>query len=268
MMKFILAFFVFSLTNITLAEDKVVATVNGETIMKTVLDQTYRQNLLLVTNKPVSKSKVLDDLINRKLGIQRAKKAKLHNEGIVKRKMEDVLYHAMISKDLEPKLKQIVVTDNDVKSYYKGHPEYRTATILIRLPIQAKESLWKTAQAKAMKIYTDLKKEPSKFAEYANKYSESLTSPNGGDLGFQPAIRLAPEYFSAINGKKDNFISPPVRTQFGYHIIKILSRKKYKDINTQLYKKIVYDTKRDKVLSQYFKDLKSAAKIKINKKLL
>jgi peptidyl-prolyl cis-trans isomerase C len=250
------------------AKDKVVATVNGETIKLSVLERTYQQNLLLVTNKPVTKQKVLNDLINRKLGIQRARKEKLQKEDIVKRKMEDILYHAMVSKDLEPKLKKIVVTDNDVNAYYKKHPEYRTATILFRLPIKPKDNQWQDAQKKAMKLYGELKLDPSKFAEYANKYSESASSPNGGDLGFQPAIRLAPEYFTAINGKSNGFITPPVRTQFGYHIIKILARKDVKNIDQALYKKIVYDIKRDKILAQYFTDLKSGAKIKVNDSLL
>ena len=61
---------------------------------------------------------------------------------------------------------------------------------------------------------------------------------------------------------------PPVRTQFGYHVIKILAKREAKDINQQLYKKIVYDIKRDKILEDYFKEVRSAAEVKINKEYL
>lgn len=249
-------------------QDPVVATVNGVNITKSVFDESYRQNMMFVSDKVVTKEKVLDDLINRELGIIRAKAAKLEQDQIVKRKMEDVLYHAQISKDLEPKLAKIVVTDKEVEEYYKKFPEYRTAHILFRVEAVPEEDQAFAAQDQARKVYAELQKSPAKFAELANRYSQSSTAPNGGDIGFQPAVRLAPEYFEAINGKANDFITSPVRTQFGYHIIKVLAKKDFKSINTTLYKKIVYDKKRDKILEEYFADLRKSATIKINKEAL
>jgi parvulin-like peptidyl-prolyl isomerase len=242
--------------------------VNGETIMKSVFEQTYYENLQFVSDKVVTKEKVMDDLINRQLGIQKAKKGKLGDEDVVRRKMEDILYHAQISKDLEPKFKQIVVTDKEVEEYYKQFPEYKTAHVLFRTRVQPQTEEWQEAQKAALEVYAELKKSPAKFPEIANKFSQSSAAPTGGDIGFQPAVRLAPEYFQAINGKPNDFITPPVRTQFGYHVIKVLAKKDYKDINTELYKKIVYDKKRDAIIEQYYKELRTGANIKINQELL
>ena len=74
---------------------------------------------------------------------------------------------------------------------------------------------------------------------------------------------MAPEYFKAIKGKSKGFITPPVRTQYGYHIIKVLGVKKYEDIGTPAYNKFVYDRKRDKIIADYFAELRSKAKITI-----
>lgn len=249
-------------------KDPVVANVNGTDISLSELEQNYRQNLMLVSDKTVTKERVLDDMINRELGIQRAKAEKLQNEPIVKKKMEDVLFHAKISKELEPRLKKIVVTDKDVSDYYKSHPEYRTAHILFRISAEPQEAEWQEAQKAARQVYAELQKSPEKWAELANKFSQSSSAPNGGDLGFQPAIRLAPEYFAAINGKAVGTVIPPVRTQFGYHIIKILAKREEKDINQQLYKKIVYDQKRDKIMADYYQEVRSSANVKINKEFL
>jgi peptidyl-prolyl cis-trans isomerase C len=249
-------------------KDPVVATVNGVKINKSEFDKTYAQNLLFVSDKVVTKEKVINDMINKVLGIQRAKKAKLDDNPVVKEKMEEVLYHAQISKDLEPELNKIVVTDDDVKKYYNDNPEYRTAHILLRVKATPEKNEVLAAQNKALEIYQTLKKSPDKFAELANRYSQSSTAPNGGDMGFQPAIRVAPEYFQAIKGKPDNFITPPVRSQFGYHVIKVLAKKDYASINTALYKKIVYDRKRDAILAKYFSDLQKNAKIDINQKYM
>ncbi|MBT7768301.1 MAG: hypothetical protein HN730_14175, partial [Bdellovibrionales bacterium] len=87
--------------------DAVVAMVNGTPIYKSALDQSYRQNKLFISHKSVTRESVLNDLINRELGIQRAQKSKLDNNSLVKNKMLDVLYHAQISKDLEQELKKI-----------------------------------------------------------------------------------------------------------------------------------------------------------------
>ncbi|MBT3585302.1 MAG: hypothetical protein HN509_10365 [Halobacteriovoraceae bacterium] len=248
--------------------DPVVATVNGKNIKKSIFDETYQQNLLFVSDKPVTKEKVLNDLIHRELGIMRARKNGLDSDPVVKRKMEDILYHAMISKDLEPKLKKIVVTDKDVKSYYGSNPEIRTAHILFRMRATPQKKESDEALKAAMKVYKTAVKNPDKFAELANKFSQSSTAPNGGDMGYQPVVRLAPEYFDAIKGKKQGFISAPTRTQFGYHVIKVLGIKDFKAANMALYKKVVYDRKRDKILAKYFKDLKKSAAITVQKKYL
>ena len=93
---------------------------------------------------------------------------------------------------------------------------------------------------------------------------QTSAAPVGGDLGFQPPTRLAPEYFEAIKGQKVGFITKPVRTQMGFHVIKILGVKTYDQIDKNLYKKIIYDKKRDALIENYFKGLSKGADIKIN----
>ncbi|GAB4011036.1 MAG: peptidylprolyl isomerase [Bdellovibrio sp.] len=268
MKKLTLAFLVFSGIAFAQEKDPVVAKVNNIEIKRSQLEQAFAQNMMFVSDKVVTKEKVLFDLINRELGISRAKSLKLEQDPVVKQKMEDVLYHAQVSKDLEPKLKKIVVTDEDVKRYYADFPEYRTAHILLRVRAQPDENEWMAAQNKALQLFETLKKKPESFSELANKYSQSSTAPTGGDMGFQPAVKMPPEYFQAIKGKSKDYISPPVRTQFGYHIIKVLGVKDFNSINKELYKKIVYDQKRDKILDEYFSELRSKATIAINKQYL
>ncbi len=244
--------------------DPVVAEVNGYKITKSELDKTYLLNKYVVSNEAVTMKKVLTDIINKQIGIKRAKDSGLHKDPVVKDKMEEVLYHAQVSKDLEPKFKQITVTDEDVSKFYKQFPEYRTAHILLRVRVAPTPEETDAAQNKIFDLSKKLKADPSKFAEFANKFSQSPNAETGGDLGFQPAFFMAPEYFNAIKGQKVGYISPPVRTQFGYHIIKVLGVKKENEIDKASYKKFVYDRKRDQIIDAYFADLRKRAKIKIN----
>ncbi len=248
--------------------EAVVATVNGIEIKKGQLDQAFEQNLMFVSDKIVTKEKVLNDIINRELGVKKAKEAKLQDDPIVKSKMEDVLYHAQISKDLEKKLQGIQVSDKEAQDYYGKNREYRTAHILFRVRVAPDKAETEEAMKKALEVYKELQAKPQQWPELANKYSQSSTAPAGGDLGYLPAVKYAPEYFKAINGKANGFITSPVRTQFGYHIIKVLGVKEWKDVDPALYKKIVYDQKRDKILEDYFADARKSAKITINKEWL
>lgn len=250
------------------AQDPVIAKVGGITVTQTEFMKSYAQNLLTVTNKPVTKESVLNQLINKKLGVAKARKDKLQNNPIVKEKLDDVLFNAQVSKDLEEQMKALEVSDSEVKKYYKQFPEYRTAHILFRIRAQPSENEWKAAQEQALRVYKTLQSKPDKFFEFANKFSQTSNAPTGGDLGFQPAKALAPEYFKAIKGKKVGHITSPVRTQFGYHIIRVAAVKDYKEINPVLYKKIVFDQKRDKVMEGYYQNLRKGKNVQIDKDLL
>ena len=163
---------------------KVIATVNDVSITHGELEKTYSQNLMFVSHKKVTRQGVLNNLIDRILGIQRAKKGKLYNNPVVKKKMEDVLYHAQISKELEPELKGIKeITDKDLRLYYKNNPEYRTANLLLRVRPQPEKKEWQAALLQAKKIYVALKQNPKKFSEYAKKYGQSTSAPPRGRIG-------------------------------------------------------------------------------------
>lgn len=243
----------------------VVATVNGKKITRSELDDYHQQNLRFVSQRKITREVSLDDLINRELGIQKALKGGLDKDPVVSSKVNDVLYHAQISKDLEGELKKITVSDDEVRKYYSDNKEYRSAHILYRVRAQPSPDEVKKALEQSVAIYDDVSKNPDSFAAMANKFSQTTAAPVGGDLGFQPPTRLAPEYYAAIKGQKVGFVSRPVRTQMGYHIIKVLGVKDFDQIDKNIYKKIIYDQKRDAILAKYFQDMQKKADIKINK---
>jgi len=256
-------------SNISLADkNPVVAKVNGIKITLDELNSNYNNAKLFVTDKVVSKDKILNDLINRYLGINKAKSENLDKNPVVKSKMEDILYHAQLSKDLENSFSKITVSDEEIEKYYQLNPEYRTAHILLRVRAVPSTEEIKAALNQSMKIYRELQSNPDKFAELAAKYSQSENAETGGDIGYQPKVRLAPEYFRAIHKQSEGYISSPVRTQFGYHVIKNMGKLKFDAVDKNLYRKIVYDIKRDEIINNYFKNLQKNASIKIEKKYL
>lgn len=267
-------FFIFLCTQVNFAhsedkKDPVVAVVNGKKILKSQLYDYHRDNLNFVRGqREVTLESSLNDMINRIVGIDLAKKNKLDKQPIVQEKMNDILYHAQISKDLENTLLKIEVSDDEVKRYYKENPEYRTAQILLRVRAVPDEEEVKSSFEKAVKIHTEVSQKPDDFLEFANRFSQSSSAINGGDMGYQPSTRLTPEYYSNIKGKKVGTITKPFRSQYGFHIVKILGVKSQDQINTEMYKKLIYDIKRDKILEEYFSKLRNTAKISIDKRHL
>lgn len=255
------------LNSTAFAKKDIIATVNGKSITRKEFEDYHLQNLKFVGQRKITKQVSLQDLINRELSIQKAKKTGLDKDPSVISKQEDILYHAQVSKDLENELLKIKVSDEELKKYYDENKEYRTAHILYRLRAEPSNDEVKTAYAQSMEIYSELQKNPDDFSKYANKFSQTTAAQVGGDLGFQPPTRLAPEYFEAIKGKSVGFISSPVRTQMGYHVIKIVGVKNFDQIDKNLYKKIIYDKKRDAILEDYFNNLAVGSNIKINSNL-
>lgn len=82
------------------------------------------------------------------------------------------------------------------------------------------------AKQKAKDIYREIKENPDKFSEYAKQYSEDPASASkGGDLGFFAKEEMVPEFAEAAFSTKPGKLSDIVKTQFGYHIIKVVDRK-------------------------------------------
>jgi len=65
-----------------------------------------------------------------------------------------------------------------------------------------------------------------KFEVLARQFSEDGTASNGGDLGWVNPGDTVPQFEKAMNELKDNQISEPIRSPFGWHIIQVLERRK------------------------------------------
>ena len=125
-------------------------------------------------------------------------------------------------------LEEVKVSDKEIKDFYKeNEAEYwvpkrlKARHILLKLPSELKPE----EEAKAKKLAQDLIERIKKgedFAELAKKHSQDPASASqGGDLGyFQSGEMIAPFEEAAFSLKRGE-ISPPVRTPFGYHIIKL-----------------------------------------------
>ena len=126
--------------------------------------------------------------------------------------------------------KNIQASEDDIKTFYEQNlqrfstPEERRAShILIAVNNEKTDA---DAKKEADEIYKQLQADPSKFAQLAkSKSADPGSARQGGDLGFFQKGMMVPEFDNAVfSGKKGDLVAP-VKTQFGYHIIKIVDVK-------------------------------------------
>jgi peptidyl-prolyl cis-trans isomerase D len=120
-------------------------------------------------------------------------------------------------------------TKDEIKAYYEAHKEDfkigKRATLAITLfSKEPSENDWERIRYQIGEIY-DSAKAGADFAELAQTYSEDNTAEKGGDLGWFPSGRMVPEFDSAVATLQIGEISKPVKTRFGYHIIKLLGKR-------------------------------------------
>lgn len=178
----------------------------------------YNKNLDLVKDENQKDLKqYLELFIGYKLKINKAYKLKLEQEA--KYKNELATYRSQLSKKY---LTDTEVTESLIKeAYERQKTDINASHILINCLENAKPADTLIAYKKAMDVYNQLKKGED-FGKLAAAISEDPSAKeNNGNLGYFSAFRMIyPFETMAYKTKKGEF-SKPVRTRFGYHIIKV-----------------------------------------------
>lgn len=132
-------------------------------------------------------------------------------------------------------LKDVKVSEKEVKKRYDEYkPEIKASHVLVKDE--------KTAQEVKKKLEGG-----AKFEEVAKEYSTDPGSKEaGGDLGFFGPGEMVPEFENAAYALKVNEISDPVKSQHGWHVIKV-TEKKEKESYDKMKDKLEYELKMSKI---------------------
>lgn len=145
---------------------------------------------------------------------------------------EDLKRHMSVRRWARETLaKKITVSDAEVHEYYVtnqprfAQPEQIDARhVLIKLAPDADEAAVMAARRQIEQILARAKS-GADFAELARQHSQDTSASRGGELGFLPRGRLVKPFEDAAFALKPGEISGVVRTQYGFHIIKLQARR-------------------------------------------
>lgn len=225
--------------------DKTVASVGGEKIKEAELNDTLVKNYgaetvnQLITDKIVELEadkegiKVTDkeiqkeiDILAESYGGEETLKEQLKASGSSLADLkQDIVVYLHTKKLVEPR---ITVTDDEISAYFE----------------QNKDQFAQEGQVEASHILVEDKKTAEKvekelaaggdFAELATKYStDAGTKEKGGSLGYFGKGSMVEEFEDVAFNMSVNEISEPVKTEYGYHIIKVTGEKKAKKANLE-----------------------------------
>src|SRR5262245_27441771 len=239
--------------------DPVIAIINGAVIQRSDLLMVQKtlppqfQALPLEVLYPA----LIERMIDAKLIFEAGRKEKLDADDEVKKRVqqfeERVVQEIYLNRLIEKQ-----VTEDALKKRYDAFVKANTA----KEEISARHILVQT-EAQAKEVLAELGK-GADFAELARAKSiDPSAKQGGGDLGYFSKEEMVPEFSEAAFKMKDGETSKtPVKTQFGFHIIRVEARRTAAQPLEEVREKLMNDMSQE-IMQGVVADLRKGAKIEV-----
>ncbi len=252
-------------------DDPVVAEIGPE---KITLSQFHNEiqklppNLKQMAGDKRMQKEFLEQLATSHLIYQEGIKEGIDKEPAVKSQIEDtthkIVLATLLQREIESRIK--APTEKDIEQYYQTHAdEFKQAK-----QVRASHILVEN-EATAKKIEAKLKG-GADFATLAKESSTCPSSAKGGDLGFFTHDRMVKEFADVAFKLKKGEISSPVKTKFGYHIIKVVDIKDagatpLNEVKSSIEQKLT-QAQKSQIFQDYIAGLKKKSKFILHPELI
>lgn len=242
--------------------NKIVATVNG-VALPAIYGSFIKQSRGNRGASPeaMSDEAIRDALINVELLAQEAVRKGLDKGPTVAAAIEFQKKELLGQATIEDFARSHPIGEDVVKAEYEkakdkaGESEYRPRHILVQTEKEAKDIIAKLAANKRLK-----------FEDMAKKTSKDSSAGNGGDLGWILPSNLVPEFADAMVAMKKGEISKePVKTRFGWHVIKLDDTRKLAFPDYDKVKGRIASQLQQLQVRKFVQELRSTAKVEENK---
>jgi peptidyl-prolyl cis-trans isomerase C len=243
--------------NPAFAEDKSAAMVNGVSIPQSRVDMRVK----IATSQgqpdtPELRKAVLDDLVSMEVLAQEAKKKGLNKDPEVIQQTELADQSVLVSAFVQDYAKNHQISEDQLKQEYDklkvnlGNKEYKASHILV------------DSEDEAIAIIKQLGKKGN-FAKIAEaKSKDAGSAAKGGQLDWAVPSNFVPPFANALLSlKKGQYTKEPVKTQYGWHVIKLDDERNLKMPSFEELKPQIQQRLQQQSIQEYVADLRSKAKI-------
>jgi peptidyl-prolyl cis-trans isomerase SurA len=177
----------------------------------------------------------------------------------------------LVQLRVSPKVK---VSEEDLKAAYTqfskmetGDAEVHARHILVQLDPNAKPEQVEAARKKAEALAAEARRPGVDFAALAKAKSEGPSAADGGDLGFFRRGVMVPAFERVAFSLKEGEVSEPIRTQFGWHVLKVEEKRMvdvppFEQVKEQLETRLKMQ-KTEKFVEQYVQELRQKASVDV-----
>ncbi len=245
-------------------ENKVLAIVNGNEITENDLVNTAkrfpqdRQGYML---SPQGRKQLLDQMVSFEVYALYAKELGVEEESAFKALLENAKKEILTQFGIQKVLSQVSVSKEEVEKYYEANKNlFKTEEAVTARHILI------DSEEKAKEIIDEINKGLS-FEEAAAKYSSCPSKEQGGNLGSFTRGRMVPEFEKAAFELPIGELSVPVKTQFGYHIIKVEERsseedRPFEEVQNTIYNELLNERQSIKYM-EVFEELKKKYNVEL-----
>ncbi len=171
-------------------------------------------------NNPEGRRAVLEQIIGNKLLLLDARRNLYEGEADFRAQLARLKDDLLVSYAGNKVIGNITVSDKDVESYYEENKE----RFMGGATVNASHILVETRE-QALEILGKIKSGELSFEDAAAQFSSCPSKDNGGNLGDFSQGQMVPEFDSAVFAMEIGEVTEePVKTQFGYHLIKLNSK--------------------------------------------
>ena len=250
-------------------ENKVLARVEGREIteadVNAVLQSMGPQGMMMYGN-PQGRQLILDEIVSMYLFSLEAEKEKLDGEQDFIDFMARVRTQSLAQRAMRNAVKDVQATEEEAQKFYDEHKDQFTQPerIHARHILISDDA---TSADTIAKVQADLKAGAS-FDEEAKKLSTCPSAPQGGDLGEFTKEQMVPEFSDAAFALKEpGDISEPVKSPFGWHIIRLEGRTPaqltpFDDVKAQILQGLNGQKQQERIKAKV-EELKKAYKVEM-----
>jgi peptidyl-prolyl cis-trans isomerase C len=240
--------------------DPVVARVNGSELHRSDVVEAIRGLPPQVQQQPMDRlyPALLDQMVGTLLVSQAGRKSKMQDDPEVKKRLA-LVQDQIIAQAYVDRLLQKQVTDQKLHARYdkfiKDAPP--------REEVHARHILV-ASEDEANGIIAELKKGGDFNKLAADKTTDPSGKTSGGDLGYFTKEDMVPEFAdAAFKLKPGEYTDKPVKTQFGWHVIKVEDRRPAKPPSFEQVKQKLGSDISHEIIGDKVKELRTAAKIEV-----
>lgn len=244
------------------ADDYVLMKVNSQDVTKSEVDRMWSglfpqgQAPELSAMQPEMRERILRGIMTERLLLAEALKQGVDKSEVVQQELEEVKRKLVVRNFIEAKTPEI--SDAQLKADYdalvvklRNEKEVRARHILVETEDQAKEAKAKIDGGKS-------------FEEVAREYSKDPGSAKqGGDLGYFTKDKMVKEFATAAFGMKKGQVSAPVKSNFGWHVIKVEDIRPITIPTFNEVKEALRTQAQEKKLEEYIRGLVKSADVTV-----